>query len=237
MGSALRALSSRKIFFAHQSVGDNILSGVQLLAAVWQHEGSLTVRELAESDSLTEPGLYHAKIGNNGAPFTKIEGFREVLCRGDRGKGVDIALMKFCYADIDKGTDVEALFSQYGAAMAALRKRFPRLAIIHVTVPLTVHAGGMRSAARNLLLGDRANVKRNQYNALVRSAFSGREPLFDLADAESERETGRYEVFRFKGSLYRALSPTFSADGGHLNGAGRQALGLAFLSVLGDLAG
>src|SRR4051812_13036767 len=71
---AMEALSTTRVFFAHQSVGANIVDGMQALKA----EGmgpNLRVMELAASDQLGNGFFAHAKLGTNGDPKGKTDAF------------------------------------------------------------------------------------------------------------------------------------------------------------------
>jgi hypothetical protein len=66
------------------------------------------------------------------------------------------------------------------------------------------------------------NVKRNSYNEKVRKAYSGKEPLFDLALVEATRPDGSLATFEWQGQSFQQLVPEYGSDGRHLNETGRQ---------------
>src|SRR3954469_13552219 len=105
----LARVASRRIFFGHQSVGANILDGVNDVA-----QGKLRIREGRSSALLASPGLLHARLGKNESPSSKVKDFEAAL--DSLGGAVDIAFFKFCYVDFDASTDVEQLFTEYMAS-------------------------------------------------------------------------------------------------------------------------
>lgn len=225
-GAALRAqlerLSQQRVFFAHQSVGKNLLDGLGRLAR-------------ADGVALNIEDIY---IPENGQPLLKLRNFeREVDARAG---SIDVAMLKFCYADIGGHTDVAALFEQYRATLGRLERRHPEIAFVHVTVPLTREQAGLKAIAKRLIgrrpSGTVENVRREEYNALLRSAYLGREPFFDLADVESHTPQGRAVTVTWKGRRAPALAPEYTEDGGHLNAEGSVRAARELVAVLAATA-
>lgn len=234
--SSLEQVSKRRIFFGHQSVGANILEGLSEMSG--DAGQALPMVEGSSAALLERPAFAHALVGRNEDPESKIAQFRSLLLAGI-GERAEIAFFKFCYIDFKPTTDVEALFARYRAAMDELRARFPNTHFVHVTAPLTTVQRGARAWLKNHFgsgaFGERENVKREQYNALLRATFEGREPLFDLAKLESTSEAGEVETFERDGRAWTALSPSYTDDGGHLNAAGRRRVAKALAELLARL--
>ncbi len=213
----LQALAQRRIFFAHQSVGANILAGVRELAG----EAGVPLR------------IQDIYVERNGEPLRKLANFAAAVGEGSR---YDIALVKFCYVDVNGATDAQALFARYRSAIGELRKRNPRTTFVHVTLPLTTVQTGMKALAKRALgrepSGTVENVRREQYNALLRRAYAGREPLFDLARLESTAPDGTAVRVSWESEVAPALSPAWTDDGGHLNEAGRRRAARELIRVL-----
>jgi len=232
---ALRAelaeLSRRTIYFGHQSVGGNLLDGVRDLAA----SAGVPFRLVEAVDAAAiPPGTFaHGMVAENGDPLRKLRSFERAL---GTGPGVDVALVKLCYVDFDAATDVPALFAAYQATLASLQARFPHTTFVHVTAPLTTLQGGPKAFVKRLLgrppAGAAENARREEYNALLRLATRGREPLFDLALVESTAPDGRAETFDWDGRRIPALVPAYTDDGGHLLGEGRLRAARQLVSVL-----
>ena len=91
-----------RLFFAHQSVGQNILSGVAQLSA---HRIEPTpLLALAPNQAL--PGWVDMPVGQNGDPDGKIEAFVAAFEQHPTLRP-DLALLKFCFVDFQPTTDVD----------------------------------------------------------------------------------------------------------------------------------
>ena len=224
--------ASRRIFFGHQSVGANILDGVNDVTA-----GKLRIREGRTAALLSTPGLLHARLGENESPFTKLHDFEAAL--DALGGQVDIAFFKFCYVDFDPRTDVDALFQAYLATLARLQQKYPQVAFVHFTVPLTAVPGGPKAWLKKALTqeppwGALENEVRHRFNTLLRARF-GAQTLFDLAALESTRPDGTAVSFELHGKTLPALVPEYSDDKQHLNSVGRRRVAEALLTFLARL--
>jgi hypothetical protein len=235
--SAWTELARERVFFGHQSVGWNIVEGIADLA----RERSAPGVRIVEGDSAADgrPALAHAAIGRNGAPGGKTDAFAARI-EGGLGNRVDIALHKYCYADIGSGTDAAAVFEHYRATMARLHAEYPGVVFVHVTVPLVaLRNRGLRLAVQRLIghAPERvaSNIVRERFNDLMRQEYAGREPLFDLAQLESTHPDGRRERIPFSGRPGYSLVPGYSSDGSHLNGPGRRRIARALLVFLAEL--
>lgn len=233
--SAWTQLAGRRIYFGHQSVGGNIMQGVSDLAAA-QPKLGLRVSESAPADSAG--AFVHGDVGRNGEPARKTDDFARNLEDGSLGR-VDIAIHKYCFADIVDTTNVETVFAHYRDTMARLKAAHPSVVFVHVTSPLVrVQSGPV--ASLKLLLGRPpgrypSNFKRESFNQLMRSEYGGREPLFDLAAVESTRPDGTRETIRVGKKSGYALYPGWTDDGSHLNPAGQKRAAEEFLVLLARL--
>jgi len=111
---------------------------------------------------------------------------------------------------------------------------------VHVTVPLTAEEknSSFTDSAKTTLrrmLGREANVKRNEFNQLLRETYAGKEPLFDLAEVESTRADGKRSYYTRGFDKVYTLAPEWTTDGGHLNEEGRRAAAQKLLQVLAGL--
>jgi len=228
----LMELSKKKVFFGHQSVGYNIVSGFEDLKQHDDRLGGIHLVRMDHPDAVTAPGIYHASIGANGFPLKKIEAFREWLEAGRRGAQFDIAFFKFCYVDFNRISDPKEIMRAYVEAIERLKAEFPNLDLIHVTVPLQVHRRGIRSFVRNIVRGDLDNVKRDEYNRLLLEKFGEAGSVYDLARVESTRPDGQRSGFNHGGRFYPSLFKGYTTDGGHLNSRGKLAAARELLAVL-----
>ena len=233
----LTAVARTRVFFGHFSVGMNVLNAIPGVYA--DHGVSAPPIERGG----TQPGpnggfIAHQFIGIEEDGKPPLQDFDRAM-RGGMGRQVDVALMKFCWADIYSDTDVDALFARYRDTMAALERDFPNVTFIHVTVPLTTEPGLVTELKTRLktLLGRRdgrgqpANVTRERLNALIRGEYAGRH-LFDLAAIESTKPDGTRVSGRYDDQGYFALYDGYASDMGHLNAVGAPLAATAFLEAI-----
>jgi hypothetical protein len=226
----LQKIARSRIYFAHQSVGANLIDGLRELAG--QEGVALRIAEMPQASGVGPATFGHTFVPQNGEPLKKLENFRAAL----GSASVDIALLKFCYVDINADTDVKALFARYQETIAELRAKNPRTTFVHVTLPLTEVQTGPKALAKRMLgrapYGTIENVRREQYNALLREAYAGREPIFDLARIESTAPDGTAVRVTWQGQVAPAMSPAYTDDGGHLNAMGRLRAARELIAVL-----
>lgn len=230
--SELERIAQRRIFFGHQSVGVNLLDGVKQIAA---SEGIPLRIVVAHNASNVPPAtLGHTYVAENGNPLLKLQSFEQAM--GRQATGLDIALVKLCYVDFNGSTDVRTLFDRYRALIDGLRARNPGTTFVHVTAPLTDVQGGIKATLKGLVgrvpHGVLENTRRGEYNILLRQAYGGREPIFDLARVESTAPDGTPVSVEWKGSIVPAMAPAYTDDGGHLNATGKLRAARELISVL-----
>jgi hypothetical protein len=229
--SAIEALSHNSIFFGHQSVGASIIQGIEELFA--EKKAALTIGE-TRLDTSNGPILVHARIGKNGDPISKIDDFAEIIKHG-MGSRVNIALFKFCYIDFNPETKPAVIFGHYDSVMTSLAAEFPSVRFIHCTAPLEECNHGLKGTVKNLLgkrSNELANIKRHEYNELVRARFCAEGNIYDIARVESVWFDGARENFKLGGKGYPALVPLYSSDGGHVNEDGRKKLAVEWVRVV-----
>lgn len=221
-------LAQRRIYFGHQSVGYNILDGV---AEILQSHPAARLRILESSEPrpVEGPAFVHSQLGRNCDPGSKLTAFAERL-RSGTGIWADAAFFKFCYADFDAGSDMDAIDLEYEETMGCLAREFPSLQLLHVTVPLRSPGSLARRAAKILLgrpssdLAD--NRLREAFNARLRARYAAVGSLFDLARIEATRPDGT--LVEGGAALFRA----YTSDRSHLNETGRIVVAAAMLRFL-----
>lgn len=200
----LQLINTKRIVFGHQSVGQNIFSGIR------NNYSSLGVTQPKIGDSRTAPasGAYFNEfyVGENYNPSGKIADFNTVVRNGYASR-VDVAFFKLCFVDILDGRNVTALFNEYRTTMTALEASYPNVKFLHVTDPLTEN-------------DPYNNFPKEQYNALMRSTYGSTGRLFDLAKIESTRPDGTRVTTTRNGQTVYELYSGYSSDGGHLNTTG-----------------
>jgi len=231
--SDLTMIAGARVYFGHQSVGGNIVAGLQDLTR--EVGAGPAIVELGRDVAPHGPVFLHAEIGENGRPLTKLASFVKNL-EQLAPDAVDVAAMKFCYLDFPKADDPSVLLDEYAARIAELRGRYPHTAFLHITAPLKAPEG-MKGVFKWLVgyaYPVDENIRRNQFNALLRKRFDA-EPLFDLAGVESTGPDGARSVFQADGATYEQLVPDYTTDGGHLNTYGRQMAARALVTSLAQL--
>lgn len=235
LSSDLERIAHKRIFFGHQSVGMNLLDGVRQLDTM----SSIAIRiaEVKSAGSVERGMIGHAFIAENGKPLMKLKSFEQMF--GTKSADPDIALMKFCYVDFTAGTDPKLLFVRYHETIDNLKKRHPGTVFVHVTAPLTTVQGGFKESMRELLgrtpYGVIENMRREEYNSLLRQAYKGREPIFDIALIESTAADGTKETYKWKNTDIPVMSSSYTDDGGHLNDTGKLRAARELVSVLASV--
>ena len=219
------ALAARTVFFGHQSVGDNIIEGLRKIGET-ESLPALRIIDAESTSAIPRPALVHAKIGSNGDPHSKVQAFREALDAG-LGRQVDVALMKFCFWDIRRDTDIDAVFTEYQQTMADLVHRYPNVTFAYATVPLVAADVDWRARLRRLIglttPSDDDNAVREALNRKIREAFGASDLLFDVARAEEDPSGAEPQA---------ELAAQFNSDGAHLNEAGRRRVATQFARTL-----
>lgn len=215
--SALESISRARIFFAHRSVGANILElGIP---PIYRAAG---IAPPAVSDGLPVAG---GSIGDHWLdqtddPRSKLRDFDTWMRSKGVGAATDIALMKFGYIDILKKTDVKGLFSDYKATMDRLAVDFPQVRFVHVTVSMT------RWDAEN-------NASIESFNQLLRHEYGQSGRLFDLAQVLSTCSNGARDEHRTEtGRSYFQICEEYTSDGGHLSELGAKTAATGMLTEL-----
>jgi lysophospholipase L1-like esterase len=230
------SLEAKRVFFGHQSVGDDIILGIRDLMAA-DPRLRLKIVDSADPESIPGPAFIESHIGKNGSPESKNEAFATILDKG-MGRQGGIALYKYCYVDIDASTNVQRMFDRYREGIAAIKLKYPLLQVIHVTVPLTTVEPVLKAWVKAFL--GRATerdeyVKRIEFNKLLRQTYTGTDLIFDLAEVESTHLNRSRSYFMRGNEKIYTLAPEFTTDGGHLNEVGRRAAAERLLLLLAEL--
>ena len=235
--SNLKRLSNYKIYFGHQSVGYNIIDGINDI--LQEHESMrLNIVETSNAADFKTPIFAHSRVGKNTQPISKVDAFLSFIEDGI-GDEADIAFFKFCYVDFDADTDINKIFDYYRTKMSNLKELYPQTTFVHVTVPLTARQTGIKAAVKKILgrplWGYDDNIKRNQFNDLLREEFGKEKLLFDLALIEATFPDGSGNVHQKDGQSFQALVLEYTYDGGHLNEKGRRIVAEQLIIFLSNL--
>ncbi len=218
----LDAARNLKCYFGHQSVGGNILEGLENLAAKEPVRYKLGIVESPPAGWFkANTGLGHDQIGENGQPESKVRDFAARLRkRPAHGANLDLALMKICFVDISPDTDVKKVWGNYLETMQSLKKEFPNLKLVFCTCPI---------------VSTQDNNRREQFNNEVRTyCKKSGDLLFDIADIESYTPQGALCQLNSQ----RALCRLYSEDNEHPDSpAGKKRLALAWWWLMARAAG
>lgn len=233
----LSSLSNKKIFFGHQSVGFNIVDGMEEIINQ-NPQLSLSILKAGEPIEGHEAFFAHAQIGKNRKPLSKLDAFSKAINNGI-GDKADIAFMKFCYVDITKKTDIDKLFQSYKNELFELQQRFPNTTFIHVTSPLKTVQTGIKATIKKILGkpagGYESNIMRNKFNEMLRNEYDQKGIVFDLAKVEATRPDGSRQKFIYNDKEYDSLYPGYTDDGGHLNRYGQKIAAENLLRLLSEI--
>lgn len=220
----LISFAETRVFFGHQSVGSNVLTGLQQLGA----DVGAAVHIVETSTAVPGEGglIAHSYVGVNGDPMGKLEAFADTMDGPSLGP-VDVALVKLCYVDVTAETDVEAVFAAYVRTIDALQLRHPETTFLYATVPLVTERD-MKAVikswlGRNAGMDPADNVARQRFNALMRDRYSDSAVLFDIAAVEAAMDQAPASRAA-DGDIYYALNDAYAADPGHLNALGARAV-------------
>jgi hypothetical protein len=234
-----RKLAGQKIFFAHMSVGLNMIDGMKAVMAR-NDNIRLNIVETADPRHFTGPLFAHATLGHNTDPLAKLQSFRSQM--ESVGPVADIAFLKFCYVDINRDTDAAALFASYRKTITDLQAKYAGVRFIHLTVPLTSQPITLQSRVKGLIktvIGRPGvaddNAKRDEYNTLLKAEYASTGNLFDLAAVESALLDGRTCFVRKAGKAIPVMAPAWTTDGGHLNPQGQHHVAQQLLTTLATL--
>ena len=228
--SEWETLKQRHVVFGHQSVGNNILSGVHSLT----EKAGVQLQVMKSGNTKGGAGITHFEIGKNENPRSKMKDFEDAF-NGETLQKADIALMKLCYVDINNGTDAKKLADEYMATLDRLSGRFPHTTFVAVTSPLTTLQSGPKAWIKKILgrtpSGYVENHRRLEFNEILRNTYGRQGRLFDLAGFEAAG-AGSYT---FQGHQVEKMNQAITSDGGHLNPTGERYIAAKLIKYLAAL--
>lgn len=233
----LKVLGEERVFFGHQSVGNNILEGLGEIIKE-NPETRFNVLNWTDSLPLTQNFFIGGFIGENLNPRSKFDDYARMVEKLSHAN-LSIALMKLCFLDVTQQADVDQIFSEYVSTIEFLKQKYPSITFVHVTVPLTAEADIVRRIYRSLRgrtinhVAD--NGARERYNEKLRRRFAS-EPIFDLAVVESTHPNGIREGRHAASGEYFSLVKEYASDEGHLNEYGRKIIARELVRTLAQVA-
>ena len=216
----------RRLVFAHQSVGYQVIQGIQTLATDLSQPKPVLIDVTVDTIPETGGFLGHFYCGTNGDGYTKT-GHLDTLLRGGLAAEVDTVVLKFCYADLrySSGYIPAQLFAEYKATMDGLITDFPAITFILATETIVCEADE----------DGPANTLRMTYNNLIRAEYGSTGRLWDIALAESTDPNGNRIV---TGGIEHLFTEYASADLEHISGVdsiGRKAAATPLLLLMAGI--
>jgi hypothetical protein len=214
------AVANLKIFFAHASVGANILKGMDDLHSADSSKYPLIQKSSGGTPPATtvNGAIYEFSRGNPGWTV-KISDFETYIKNGWHDTKVDLAMNKFCYVD------PKADWTVYRDSMVALEAKYPGTRFVYWTMPLTTDK-------------DSNEVLRAQFNQNLRDWIAGQSNklFFDLADIEAWSPDGQQQLFTSQGQNYPRVFAGYTPDGGHLNQDAAKRVATGLYSLFGKIS-
>lgn len=227
----MQSLADTKVFFAHQSVGDDVLRGIGL---IHEQEG-LPAPQVTEATTVAGPGITHMHVGTNGDPLGKIKEFDSVV-RAGVGDQADVVVFKLCYVDLWASSDLDEVFTAYRDTLRSLQEAYPSTVFIATTEPVTTRRswkGWVKKAiGRDDGLANENNVARERYNQMIRAEFSEPGELWDVAAMQSTTPSGERVAASEDGQTFYSLYDGYARDPGHLNEEGSIVAAHSFLATV-----
>lgn len=232
----LEALSNARVFFGHQSVGRDLLEAIRALSR--ESGVALNITEVKADTRIDGKGLYHANVGQNGDPASKLADFLKDVTSSR--ESLDLALLKFCYVDLDddsKELSPKGIFEQYQRDIGRLRLSQPEIVVLHATMPLMSDPLGWKTKVKRWLgrstWRDDAHKRRAAYNEQIRAIYP-REAIFDIARLESTRSDGEQSSFNADGATIETMASEYTHDGGHLNEPANRRIAVEFVHSMAE---
>jgi hypothetical protein len=203
-----------KWYFAHASVGANIMDGIADLHKL--DPVSYQLRGVSANEAppaATEAGVIYEHNRGNPGWKAKFDHFHAGVTGGWRAPRVNVVVNKLCY--IDQAANV----NYYLNSMTNLEAACPGTIVVYATVPLMTGE-------------DNENYLRNGFNNRLREwCRANARVLFDLADIEAHDPKGAPCTFGYRGKTCQKLCADYTVDGGHLNEEGRQSVARGFYAL------
>ncbi len=229
-------LAQQKIYFGHQSVGYNMMDGIEMVLKENQNI-KLNIKKGKDLNFFKSPVFAHDNNGSNRDPKAKIDDFCDTIDNG-LGEKVNLAGFKFCYVDIEDGSNVKEIFDYYKKRMNEISLKYPNIKIIHFTAPIKSLQSGSKGFIKKLLgkdIGIKDNIARQQFNELLVNEYKN-QLIFNLAKTESTYPDGKREYSEADGKKIFTMIPAYTNDGGHLSEKGKLIIGGDFLIFLANLS-
>jgi hypothetical protein len=212
--SLMNNIGQLKWYFAHASVGGNMMDGIAALHAM--NANFYQIHSLAEDGtppSATTNGIIYEYMRGNPGWQVKFDSFQTYVSNGWCYPKINLAMNKLCF--IDPTADL----NYYIRSMTNLESAFPQTRFVYTTMPL-------------MNTSDSDNYLRNLYNYGLRAwVGTNNRVLYDIADIESHDTNGVPVTFTYNSLVCQRLCDTYTTDGGHLNVLASQLVAKGFYAL------
>lgn len=220
---ALDKARALKVLFGHESVGFNVIQGLERL-------GGQVPRYRLDIGHMIEPWWYrqHSGLGEffvrnmNNVPG-KATAFEQKL-RSGVGDLVQVASLKLCWADLQPSAPAGAadtIFTAYTGVLERMQQAYPNVKFVYWSMPLRRDT---QMADERQHFNERLAVYAKRHKVIV----------FDIADIESHKPDGN--VFTDEAG-HLSLWDGYTQDRGHLNEVGAARVARAWWWLTARLAG
>lgn len=210
-----------KIFFAHASIGNNMIDGIKALhdfdAAKYP---LIAVKEDGTPPEKTIDGYLYEYYRGNPCWTEKLNIYKTYTVNGWRYPAINISMNKLC------AIDEEAIWETYLDSMLAIEAAYPDTIFVYFTIPYFTNT---RDSYSNTL----SNIFNNKLRSWI--ARQNNKVLFDIADIEAWSPTGVHQTFADNGIIYETLYDGFTDDGIHLNASASQRVATGLYSLFGKI--
>jgi hypothetical protein len=196
---AMNQSGELKWFFAHASVGDNMMSGIESLHAANPTYYQFTRSSVTDTPPATmQSGVIYDCLRGNPGWQAKVDWFSNYVNNGWCYPKVDVVMNKFCFVDPNAG------LNYYLNSMTTLEAAHLHTFFVYATMPLTTNE-------------DADNYARNIFNDSLRDwVRANHRILYDIADIEAHDTNGAEQTFIYSNSVCQKLFAGYTDDGGHL---------------------
>lgn len=216
--ATMDAIAQSNWYFAHASVGGNMMDGLAQL-----HASNPSFFRLTGDDSMsgtppasTQSGIIYGNYRGNPSWQEKVTWFASHIASGWNAPKVRLVANKFCW--IDQDADLQT----YLNSMVSLEAANPGTTFVYMTMPLTIHS-------------DYQNYQRFLFNDGLRTwAVANQRLFFDVADIEAHAPDGTHQTYEWNGRTCQRLYAGYASDEGHLNNLGAESVALGFYAVTGS---
>jgi hypothetical protein len=225
-------ISERTVYFGHQSVGTDIVAGVE--GVIREHGVPLRLVQTHQPEMMTGPAFVHFLVGQSRDYASKNAAVLRLLESPARARR-PVVVLKFCSGDIKSRAHAAPMFEAYRDTVDTIQSEHPDVTVVHSTIPLTTVDGAFKSGAKRVFGRPsvrEAAVARHHYNQLVRAEFTGTEPIFDIAKVQATQPDGGISGFATTGTVIETMAAHNTDDGGRLNARCQRSAAATLLDVL-----